>query len=119
MVHTNISARVVDDPCRLEKASGRLEIFPLPEDASVLQLCQALRRVESIDGPGEHQQLVLRQLLLHREVVDVQPDCDVLLVEQHLLKHGRIAVLGQSLKGFSCLLFSLSLMEKWGPGKGH
>ena len=81
LVPTNISARVVDDPGRLEKSGGWLKVLPLPEDAPVLQLGQALRRIEGIDGPGEHQQLVLRQLLLDDEVVYVQPDRDVLVVE--------------------------------------
>merc|ERR1719273_102579 len=68
---TNISTRVVDDPGWLEEASGRLKVLPFPEDAPVLQLGQTLRRIEGIDRAGEHQQLVLRQLLLHGKVVDV------------------------------------------------
>ena len=101
LVPTNISARVVDDPSRLEKSGGWLKVLPLPEDAPVLQLGQALGRIESINRPGEHQQLVLWQFLLDGEVVHVQPDRDVLVVEQHILKHGRVAVLGQCLVGSS------------------
>ena len=62
---------MVDDPGRLEKAGGWLEVFPLPEDTPVLQLGEALRRIEGVDGPGEHQQLVLRQLLLDGKVVHI------------------------------------------------
>ena len=115
---TNISTRVVDNPGRLKEAGWRLKVLPLPEDAPVLQLGEALRRIEGIDGPGEHQQLVLWQLLLDGEVVDIQPDRDVLVVEQHLLKHGSVAILGQCLveKNF----VPVSQFDKmFAPGKGR
>ena len=115
LVPTDVSTGVVDDPGRLEKAAGWLEVFPLPEDAPVLQLGQALRSVEGVDGPGEHQQLVLRQLLLDGKVVHVQPDRDVLVVEQHFLKHGRVAILGKCLIGktFLSLLLTIPICFTW------
>ena len=103
LVPTNISAGVVDNPGRLEKSGGWLKVLPLPEDAPVLQLGQTLGRIESVNRPCEHQQLVLWQFLLDGEVVHVQPDRDVLVVEQHIFKHGGVAVLGQCLVGSSFL----------------
>ena len=65
----------------------------------VLQLGEALWRIEGVDGSSEDQQLVLGQLLLDGEVVDVQSDRDVIVVQQDLLEHRRVAVLGQGLVG--------------------
>ena len=63
----------------------------------ILQLGEALWGIESIDGSSEDQQLVLGQLLLDGEVVDVQSDRDVIVVQQDLLEHRRVAVLRQGL----------------------
>ena len=65
----------------------------------VLQLGEALWRIEGVDGSSEDQQLVLGQLLLDGEVVNVQSDRDVIVVQQDLLEHRRVAVLGQGLVG--------------------
>ena len=65
----------------------------------VLQLGEALWRIEGVDGSSEDQQLVLGQLLLDGEVVDVQTNCDVIVVQQDLLEHRRVAVLRQGLVG--------------------
>ena len=63
----------------------------------VLQLGEALWGIEGVDGSSEDQQLVLGQLLLDGEVVDVQSDRDVIVVQQDLLEHRRVAVLRQGL----------------------
>ena len=42
---------------------------------------------------------MLGQLLLDGEVVDVQTNRDVIVVQQDLLEHRRVAVLGQGLVG--------------------
>ena len=65
----------------------------------ILQFGEALWRIEGVDGSSEDQQLVLGQLLLDGEVVDVQTNCDVIVVQQDLLEHRRVAVLGQGLVG--------------------
>ena len=65
----------------------------------VLQLGEALWRIEGVNGSSEDQQLVLGQLLLDGEVVNVQSDRDVIVVQQDLLEHRRVAVLGQGLVG--------------------
>ena len=65
----------------------------------VLQFGEALWRIEGVDGSSEDQQLVLGQLLLDGEVVDVQTNRDVIVVQQDLLEHSRVAVLGQGLVG--------------------
>ena len=64
----------------------------------VLKFCEALAGEVRIDGAGEDEQLVAGQRLLHLEVIHAEPHGDVVVVEQHPLEHGGVAVSGQRLE---------------------
>jgi hypothetical protein len=59
---------------------------------------QALAGEVCIYWSSKDQQLVLREVVLHLEVVNIQPDCDVLVVKEHVLKHFGVAICRKSLE---------------------
>mmetsp|Transcript_9475 Transcript_9475/g.29639 ORF Transcript_9475/g.29639 Transcript_9475/m.29639 type:complete len:338 (+) Transcript_9475:426-1439(+) len=96
----HIRAGVVDHHRLLEEALRRLlNVLLLEAQRAVLQRRHALRGVVGIDLPRVHQQPMLRQQasLARLEEVAIEPDGDVWVAQQHVLKDARVAARGQRL----------------------
>ena len=84
---TKLRSWVVDDPGWLEEARLGLQVLGLEIYRPVLQLGQTLAGKVGVDWSGEDEQFVFGKPRFHLEIIHAQTDRDVLVVEQHLLKH--------------------------------
>ena len=102
-------------PGRLEYLGRWLQVLLLPEDRPVLQLGQTLACKICIYRPGEDEQVMFRQGVIHStekrlmqvswliafllEKICGDPDCNLWVFQQHILKHLGVSILGQVLPG--------------------
>mmetsp|Transcript_34558 Transcript_34558/g.66029 ORF Transcript_34558/g.66029 Transcript_34558/m.66029 type:complete len:271 (-) Transcript_34558:201-1013(-) len=93
----HMHTRVVDLQSLLVVASFRLMVLLFESQRTVLQLGHAQRRVVRINRAGEHEELVLRKLILNFKKVGGQTNGDVGVLQQHVLKYPSVPMLGQCL----------------------